>query len=128
MRLAYFFFGFKRKSSIAEELKLLCTKGGFGLTVHEVDVLVGGKEHYLLDRGSQQDWLLRLEDGKFDCIILSPPCGAWCRANWANDDDPKPCRDRTHPLGFPGARKAAQKRAQAANAFMRFSIRAIVQA
>ena len=53
LRLAYFFSGVKRKASIAEELKILCTKGGFGLTVHEVDVLVGGKEHDLLDRDSQ---------------------------------------------------------------------------
>ena len=94
LRLAYFFAGIKRKASVAEELKLLCKKDGLGLTVFEVDVLIGGSEHDLLDREKQDQWLARLEDGDFDCIVLSPPCGTWSRANWANDDGPKPCRNR----------------------------------
>ena len=92
LKLAYFFSGVKRKASIAEELKALCRKDGFGLIVYEVDVLVGGRQHDLLDQEAQEDWLLRLEDGEFDCIILSPPCGSWSRFNWANDDGPQPCR------------------------------------
>jgi hypothetical protein len=85
---------------VAEELKLLCKKDGLGLTVFEVDVLIGGSEHDLLDREKQDQRLARLEDGDFDCIMLSPPCGAWSRANWVNDDGPKPCRNRDYPWGF----------------------------
>ena len=99
LRLAYFFAGIKRKASVAEELKLLCKKDGLGLTVFEVDVLIGGSEHDLLERETQDQWLARLEDGDFDCIMLSPPCGTWSRANWANDDGPQPCRNRAHPWG-----------------------------
>ena len=70
LRMAYFFSGVKRKASIAEQLKRRCAKLGLGLVVYEVDILVGGSEHDLLDRASQDAWLARLEDGDFDCIML----------------------------------------------------------
>ena len=89
LRVAYFFSGVTRKASIADELRKLC----------EIDVLVGGSEHDLLDKNSQDLWISSLEDGDFDVIILSPPCGTWSRANWANNDGPKPCRNRQHPWG-----------------------------
>ena len=101
LRMAYFFSGVKRKASIGEHLKRLCRKEGLGLVVHQVDVLVGGSEHDLLDGPSQDRWLARLEDGEFDCIMLSPPCGTWSRANWVNNDGPKPRRNRKYPWGIP---------------------------
>ena len=107
-----YFAGVKRKASVAEELKLLCAKEGMGLVIFEVDVLIGGAEHDLLDRAKQDVWLERLEDGEFDVIVLSPPCGTWSRANWANDDGPKPCRNRRHPWGIPNMRANAQLRAE----------------
>ena len=73
LRVAYFFSGVTRKASIADELRKLCERDGFGLQVFEIDVLVGGSEHDLLDRTAQDAWLARLEAGEFDCIILSPP-------------------------------------------------------
>ena len=109
-------------------MKILCKQDGLGLTVFEVDVLIGGSEHDLLDREKQDQWLARLEDGDFDCVMLSPPCGTWSRANWANDNGPKPCRNRAHPWGIPHLRAGAQRRAAAGNEFVHFSIRAIVVA
>ena len=53
LRVAYFFSGVTRKASIADELGKLCERDGFGLQVFEVDVLVGGSEHDLLDRLAQ---------------------------------------------------------------------------
>ena len=50
LRMAYFFAGVKRKASVAEELKKLCAKQGLGLVIFEVDVLIGGSEHDLLNR------------------------------------------------------------------------------
>ena len=98
------------------------------MVVHEVDVLVGGSEHDLLDGPSQDKWLARLEDGEFDCIMLSPPCGTWSRASWANDDGPKPCRNRKYPWGIPHQKASQQRRAESGNAFIHFSIRAIIGA
>ena len=101
LKMAYFFAGVKRKASVGEELRELCTKEGYGLQIFEVDVLIGGSEHDLLDKSTQEDWLGRLEDCEFDCILVSPPCGSWSRANWANNDGPKPCRNRKFPMGNP---------------------------
>ena len=76
LRVAYFFSGIQKKASIAEQLKARCEKEGIGLTVFEIDVMIGGSSHDLLDRESQDQWLARLGDGEFDVIILSPPCGS----------------------------------------------------
>ena len=81
LKLAYFFAGVKRKASVAEELRKLCAKDWYGLRVYEVDVLIGGSEHDLLDKETQESWLGRLEAGEFDCVLLSPPCGILSRAN-----------------------------------------------
>ena len=102
--------------------------GAAGVVEIEVDVLVGGSEHDLLDKESQDNWIARLEDGDFDCILLSPPCGSWSRANWANDDGPKPCRNRQWPWGIPHQRRGQQQRAESGNEFIHFSIRAIMTA
>ena len=92
LRMAYFFSGVKRKASIGDHLERLCRKEGLGLVVHEVDVLVGGSEHDLLDGPSQDRWIARLEDGEFDCIMLSPPCGTWSRCQFPGVDRRKPTR------------------------------------
>ena len=53
LRVCYLFSGVKRKASIGEELKKMCLKEGIGLRMFEVDILVGGSEHDLLDKASQ---------------------------------------------------------------------------
>ena len=128
LRMAYFFSGTKRKASIAQHLKRMCAAQGLGLVVFEIDVMVGGQEHDLLDQNSQEMWLARLEDGDFDFIMLSLPCGSWSRANWANNNGPRPCRNRKHPWGIPHLRRGAQARAAKGNEFIHFSIRAIAAA
>lgn len=60
--------------------------------------------------------------------MFSPPCGTWSRANWANDDGPKPCRNRRHPWGIPHQKVVAQRRADSGNAFIHVSIRALLAA
>ena len=81
MRVAYLFSGRHRRASIAEELKALCISSGFGLAFEELHILIGGEEHDLLDSEKQSQLLGRLEEGAFDLVILSPPCGTWSRAN-----------------------------------------------
>ena len=90
MRVAYFFSGTERKASIANNLKAMCEAEGFGLEFHEVDTLVGGEDHDLTDPVIQGKWIQRVEDGEFDILIHSPPCGSWSRANWANNLEPQP--------------------------------------
>ena len=69
--------------------------------------------------------MARVEQGDFDFVVISPPCGSWSRSNWANDDGPRPIRDRTPPWGLPNLRAAQQKRDTAGNEFIHFSIRTI---
>ena len=126
LRVAYFFSGVERKASIAENLKRMCEEEGFGLILHEVDTLVGGEAHDLLKSESQDAWIKRVEDGEFDVLIHSPPCGSWSRANWANNLKPQPCRDRQNPWGFPTQAPGQRRRAEKGNVFVHFTIRAII--
>ena len=60
LSVLYLFSGVSRKASIAEELRKFCEAGGYGLRFHEVDILVGGSEHDLLDADAQEQWLARI--------------------------------------------------------------------
>ena len=125
LRVAYFFSGVKRKASIAGFLKTMCVDAKVGLIMHEIDILVGGDEHDLMDKTAQEEWLNRVRGGEFDIVIFSPPCGTWSRANWANDAGPQPRRNRKHPWGLPGQLAHQRKRAQNGNAFVHVAIRGI---
>ena len=101
LKVAYFFSGIRRKASIAEALKTLCENSGLGLEFTEIDILVGGAAHDLFDKQKQDDFLRSVEAGEYHMCILSPPCGSWSRANWANKSGPQPCRNRSNPWGLP---------------------------
>ena len=128
LSVAYFFSGVQHKASVANSLAQLCRDSGFGLVFHEVDILVGGSDHDLMDIESQQAWLDRVEKGELFMTILSPPCGTWSRANYSSKPGPQPCRSKRYPWGFPHAKARVKARAQAGNAFVHFSIRAILAA
>ena len=90
LKVAYFFSGLHRKASIADHLRTMCRKSGFGLDFWEIDILVGGKAHDLMAKEAQDAWLSKIEEGHFNICICSPPCGTWSRSNWANDSGPQP--------------------------------------
>ena len=84
-----------------------------------------------MDKAKQDEFLAQVEAGEYHFVILSPPCGTWSRANWANKSGPQPCRDREHPWGYPSehfkpeCRARQLSRAEDGNEFVHFSIRAI---
>ena len=82
----------------------------------------------MLDKDSQRFYLEKIESGYFDMQFLSPPCGSWSRANYANDLKPQPCQGRKHPWGFPNLCASQRRRAENGNEFIHFSIHAIVAA
>ena len=125
MRVAYLLSGRHRKASIAEELKLLCERSGFGLHFEEVDIMVGGGEHDLLDSETSAKIEARIIEGDFDLIMLSLPCATWSRANYAGGSGPKPCRSKDYPWGFPNSLRPMRERAEKGNDFIHFTIRAI---
>ena len=125
LKVLYLFSGVERRASIAEHLKELCEKGGLGMDFFDVDIHVGGSAHDLLDEDVQEEYIAKIHDGEYDFVILSPPCGSWSRANWANNKGPAPCRDRFHPWGFANQKDGQQGRTDRGNQFVHFSIRAI---
>ena len=125
LRVVYFFSGHTRKASIKEHLEKLAVEHNVGVTVTEVDIMVGGSGHDLLAKAAQDGWIERIDSGEFDAAMWSPPCGTWSRSTWANDDGPPPCRDRAHPWGFPGALPNVQRRAGMGNEFIHFTLRGI---
>ena len=127
-KVLYLFSGISRKASIAEFLSKRCANDGYGLEFWEVDILIHGKEDDMLDKDSQRFYLEKIESGYFDMQFLSPPCGSWSRANYANDLKPQPCRGRKHPWGFPNLCASQRRRAESGNEFIHFSIHAIVAA
>ena len=128
LRVAYFFSGTKRKASIGECLADLCQAAGIGLVMHEVDTLVGGKDHNLLDKQAQDEWIGRILDGEFDLCIHSPPCASWSRAPWSDDKPPQPVRNKLHPWGIPWLLKDEQQKAKDGNEFIHFTLRSIAAA
>ena len=110
LRVAYFFSGIPRKASIAAELERLCRASGFGLLIEEIDLYVGGKEHDLMDKRTQDLYLAKIAAGDYDLILLSPPCGSWSRANYKGPPGPEPCRSRAHPWGLPNMLPNQRKR------------------
>ena len=91
----------------------------------EIDTLVGGKDHDLLDRDAQQEWLRRVESGEFHITIFAPPCGSFSRSSYANNLKPQPVRSREHPWGYPWNHGGDRKRAEKGNEFVLFALRGI---
>ena len=56
LRVAYFFSGKSRRSSVGDELRKLCQQQGYGLLVFEVYIFNAGGEHDLLDTDQQARW------------------------------------------------------------------------
>ena len=77
IRAAYLFSRKSRRALIAEELRTLCQRSGLVLHFEQLDIHVGGASHDLLDTDCQAELETRIEEGEFDFLILSPPCGSW---------------------------------------------------
>ena len=119
-KVLYLFSGIERKASIADYMRKLCEKEGFGLEFWEVDILIHGKEDDMLDKDSQAKYLEKIESGDFDVQMLSPPSGTWSRGNFSNNAGPKPCRDRQHPWGKPNMPRHQRGRAERGNELIHF--------
>ena len=128
INVLYLFSCVECRASIADFLMALCEKEGVGMNFFDLDIHVGGSAHDLLDGEKQEDYIAHIPAGKFDVIILCPPRGSWSIANWANNKDPPPCRERFQPWGFADNKKGQRGYVERGNAFVHFSIRAIVTA
>ena len=104
----------------------MCVAEGFGLEVDEIDILVGGREHDLLDSSAQEAIMARIAAGDYDIVIMSPPCATWSRARHSGKPGPDPVRNKDHPWGIPHLKfEWMKKAADTGNTFIHFAIRTI---
>ena len=101
LRVAYLFSGRHRKASIAEELKLLCKNSGFGLHFEEVDIMVGGGEHDLLDSDTAAKIEARISERGFRLDHLVPAMRLVVQGQLRRRRRTQTLPQQEVPVGFP---------------------------
>ena len=103
-----------------------------GLEVDEIDIYHGGSSHDLLNPEAQAKIEQNIMDGKYDFVIVLPPCASWSRATYnpppgvkPDKRYPSPCRSKEHPWGLPDAKPSTKRRSEQGNAFIHFALRAL---
>ena len=81
-------------------LKHLCAMEGLNLEMLCIDI----------KRKPWIDLSHMIKQGRFDAIIISPPCSTFSRACWANHRGPRPVRSYKSPKGL-DTLTAAERRA-----------------
>ena len=101
-------------------LKQLCAMEGFDLDMLCVDI----KRRPWIDLSNTKERekiLQQIKEGRFDAIILSPPCSTFSRACWANRKGPRPVRSYKAPRGADTLTAAERRRCILGNIFADFT-------
>ena len=123
--MLYLFAGAPRRADINSFLQELSTQGEFELSVREVDIERSDADD--LSRSSLWDTIFaEIEAGKYDVLIMSPPCGTWSRVRyqWHLHPGPRPQRNKRWPWGFPWLSEAQRLSVETANYFVKQTIKA----
>ena len=123
--MLYLFAGAPRRADINSFLHAISLAQDFDLNVREVDIERSESD----DLSSAQLWeqlLAEIRDGKYDVIIMSPPCGTWSRVRfqWQLHPGPRPQRNKSWPWGFSWLSAAQRKKVDVANYFVSQTIQA----
>ena len=114
------FSGRKRKTSLANVLRQWSSQHEeFDIEVEEWDI-ANGDAFDLLNERNRSSLMARLQAGEFAMVVMSPPCGTWSRAPWANQFGPRPLRSFGEPWGFPWLEGPRLKKVANSNIFIRF--------
>jgi hypothetical protein len=125
LRVLYVFAGQERKADVSEFLK---KDSRVTALITEIDILRQGSAHDVLDPAIWASILQDLRDGKYDFLIITPPCNTMSRAFCANDFGPKPLRNHSHPRGFPWLSGSKKAKAEQGNKFVDMSLEAVAVA
>jgi hypothetical protein len=125
LKVLYLFAGAPRRADINSFLHASSLAQEFDLNVREVDIARSESD----DLSSAQLWeqlFAEIRDGKYDVIIMSPPCGTWSRVRfqWQLHPGPRPQRNKSWPWGFPWLSAAQRKKVDVANYFVSQTIQA----
>ena len=123
--MLYLFAGAPRRADINSFLQESSLAQDFHLHVREVDIERSESD----DLSSDQLWdeiFSEIKGGKYDVIIMSPPCGTWSRVRfqWQLHPGPRPQRNKMWPWGFPWLSSAQRKKVDVANYFVSQTMRA----
>ena len=132
-RVLYLFAGPKRRADFSGVLQAMLREwalvdpwwAGVEVQVEEVDILRDKERGNLLHAASQEKWLSEIDNGDFDLLITTPPCGGFSRLLFAGRPGPKALRNREHPRGFPWLRGNRKAKVDEQNSFFDFSIAAL---
>ena len=92
--------------------------------VPEVDAL-NDETRDLLDGDARLRYLQDVSDGHCDAAVVTPPCGTFSRALFANRQGPPPLRNARWPLGFTSFEVSDRRKTQDASALGLFSAQAL---
>ena len=123
LNVLYLFVGAPRKADLKECLHALSNSQQFSLHIREVDI-ERGPEDDLTNDTLWSDLMVEIKAGRYQVIVLSPPCGTWSRVRfqWNDSPGPRPVRNRQHPWGFPWLSKLQMAQVESANMFVSKSI------
>ena len=122
----YLFSGRRRRTSVASYIHHWSNHGGeFDVEVEEWDI-TNGKQYDLLNEQVQQQLLARIANHDL-AVLMSPPCGTWSRAPWANQFGPRPLRPSQSPWGFAWLEGSRLRKVGQSNTMMRFCIQVLCQ-
>ena len=118
LQVLYLFSGPQREGDLEECLKEL---SGSDATITCRDLCRGSHHDFMVD-DVRQSIFEEVRRGRFDCIIVTPPCGTWSRAMWSGRPGPRPIRSKEWPLGFPWLAKAKKDAADIGNSLVFFAL------
>ena len=117
--VVYFFAGAVRKFDIRFWFEQLCVQHNYQLCMEEIDLLRPGSNNDLGILTLQEQWTANL--GKYNAVLITPPCSSFSRVTWANSRGPPPVRSANFPRGFPWLSKLHQDKAELGNTLTDFT-------
>ena len=123
-KVLYLFSGRRRCTGVAQLLQGWAEHAEFAVEVAEWDIS-NGSDFDLLQEDNQQRILAAIRDGSYAAVLMSPPCGTWSRAPWANQFGPRPLRSAAHPWGFPWLEGFRQQKVAESNCFIRLCLQVL---
>ena len=115
----YLFAGPKRKGDMRDHLSRAGRARNLDVQTIEYDVLRHRRQD-LTKVALRRTIRTQVEQGKFDMVMASPPCGTFSRAR-KRDSGPPPLRSEKYPRGLPWLNGKAAASVAQANGFVEFT-------
>ena len=82
------------------------------------------KKHDLTNEEFRAGWMSKIRSGKYDVVLVTPPCSTFTRARCANMRGPPPLRTRQNPKYFPWLAQRLKVQADLGNSLVEVMVEA----